>query len=404
MGGKGANCEAWSVKHGAMKNVKSQVLGHKTWVEVNSRAILHNLHVVRRRVGKDVAVLAVVKSNAYGHGLLEVAKGLCAHQSFSKGGWFGVDNIDEALTLKKAGIKNPIIILGYIPRPRLAEGITNGFRFVLYDTDVLTECAHIAKRLKKKALVHLKVETGTYRQGIVQADIPRFAELLRGLQHVVIPEGVYTHFADTENTSSMYYKEQLRRFKESITFFEELGIMPKYRHVAASAAALLYPKTHYNMVRWGIGLYGLYPSKDVQSSALRKMKLAPALTWKTRIAQIKAIPKNSTIGYDRAFTASQPMKIAVLPVGYWDGYDRHLSNKGIVLVRGKKCPVAGNICMNMCMVDVTTVPGARAGDEVVLLGKQGSREITAEDVAEKIGTINYEVITRINPLVSRIVT
>ena len=350
--------------------------------------------------------MAIVKSNAYGHGLLEVAKTLTTYNlQLTTGVWFGVDNLEEAFQLKKCGVRDPILILGYIPRPRLAEAIKNGFRFALYDIDVLKECARIAKKLHKTALVHIKVETGTYRQGLLHADIAKFAGLLRTYSPVVKPEGVYTHFADTEDMSSQYYKEQLHLFKKSISLFKDHGITTAYQHVAASAATLLYPKTHFNMVRWGIGLYGLYPSQSVQSSALhmlRKMQLRPVMTWKTRITQVKKVSKGETIGYDRTFSARKPITIAILPVGYWDGYDRRFSNNGHVLIGGKKCPIVGIICMNMCMVDVTRMPGAYAGDEAVLLGRQGTHEISVEELAAKIGTINYEIVTRINPLIPRI--
>ena len=373
---------------------------------------MHNFRAIQKHVGKDVSVMVIVKSNAYGHGLVEITCVISANSGCSTSGipevehpefWFGVDSIDEALTLKKAGSTNPILILGYVPCSRLMEVIKNGFRFSLYDLDVLKESARIAKKLKKKAFVHIKIETGTNRQGVIPEDIAAFAHTLKKTDPYVVVEGAYTHFADTENQKSRYYKEQLALFQNAIHVFEEEDLRPKYRHAAASAATLLYPDTHGNMVRWGVGLYGLYPSKDVRNSVSNTLRLRPALAWKTRIAQVKVVPKGSTVGYDRAFAVSRPMKIAVVPVGYWDGYDRSLSNKGSMLIRGKKCPVAGNICMNMCMADVTTVPSARVGDEVVLLGKQGSMEITAEEVAANIGTINYEVVTRINPLIPRVV-
>jgi len=352
-----------------------------------------------------------MKSNAYGHGLKEVVRLFQTSgrlpSVYTEGNlpevWFGVDSVDEALTLKKTGVKNSVLILGYIPIPRLAEAIKNGFRFALYDTDVLKESVRIAKKLRKKAHVHIKVETGTYRQGIVCAHIPVFASFLRKHARYIISEGIYTHFADTENEASLFYKEQLQAFQECVSLFAELGIVPPYRHEAASAAILTYADTHATMVRLGISLYGMYPSEDVKHLVSDKLRLQPALTWKTRVAQVKDVPKGATIGYDRAFTALKPMKLAVLPVGYWDGYDRKQSNKGSVLIGGKKCSVVGNICMNIIMADVTGVPRVAAGDEAVLLGRQGSAEITAEEFAAKIGTINYEVTTRINPLLPRIV-
>ena len=383
--------------------IKNQTSRYKTWVEVDTRALRQNFSAVQKLAGKNVSVLCVVKSNAYGHGLVETATSVLALRSFREGGWFGVDSIDEALLLKKAGIKNPILILGFIPKPRLAEAIKNGFRFALYDLDVLKESVRIAKKMRKRALVHIKVESGTYRQGVMREDVPRFADIFRTHKSILIADGIYTHFADTENSSSQYYKEQLQSFTAIVSLFEELGVSPRYRHAAASAAVLMYPETHCNMVRWGIGLYGLYASKDVQKHAINSLLIRPVLSWKTRVAQIKTAPKGATIGYDRTFTALEPMKIAVLPVGYWDGYDRRLSNKGSVLIGRKKCSIVGNICMNIAMADVTHVPRVHAGDEVVLLGRQGSEEISAEEIADKIGTINYEIITRINPLIPRVV-
>jgi alanine racemase len=374
----------------------------KTWVELDSRAIQHNFRAIQKHVGKDMGVMCVVKSNAYGHGLIEVAKALHAFRSFSEGGWFGVDSIDEALTLKKIGIQNKILILGYIPKQRFSDVIRNGFRFSLYDIHVLKECARIAKKWQKKAYVHLKLESGTYRQGIETNELSLFAKELQKSPHV-ISEGVYTHFADTENIKSSYYKQQLHFFKKNVSLLEELGLRFTIRHTAASAAAFLYPDTHFDMIRIGISLYGMYPSEDVRSSVSNNVLLRPALMWKTRVVQVKVVPKGMTIGYNRAFTALQQMKIAVLPVGYWDGYDRYLSNRGAILIGGRKVSIVGNICMNMCMVDITGVPHVTVGDEAVLLGKQGNRSVTVEEIAMKIDSINYEVSTRINPLILRLV-
>ena len=205
---------------------------------MDSRAILHNFCAIQKHVGKDVSVMVIVKSNAYGHGLVEIECVISANSGCSTSGipevehpefWFGVDSIDEALTLKKEGIKNPILILGYIPRSRLIEAITNGFRFALYDANVLKECARIAKKLKKKAFVHIKIETGTNRQGTMPEDIAAFAHTLKKADPYVVVEGAYTHFADTENQKSRYYEEQLALFQNAIHVFEEEDLRPKNR-------------------------------------------------------------------------------------------------------------------------------------------------------------------------------
>lgn len=381
----------------------SQVSQYKTWVEIDSRALLHNLRVVQKHVRKDVAVMCVVKSNAYGHGLIQVAWQLARYEirDTKYKLWMGVDSIDEALALKKAGIKNPILILGYIPKVCLPDAIKNSFRFALYSRQTLKEAARVAKRLRKKAYIHIKLETGTYRQGIMPAELASFTALLKKYPHIVA-EGVYTHFADTENASSMYYHDQEAVFEKGIEMLREFGIEPKFKHAAASAALLLHTETHHTMVRLGISLYGMYPSENIKHLVSNKLQLKPALIWKTRVAQVKQVPKGGTIGYDRTFTALQPMKVAILPVGYWDGYDRRLSNKGTVLIGGRRTSIVGNICMNIMMIDVTGIHRVEEGDEVVLLGRQGSVEVTAEEIAAKIGTINYEVTTRVNSCIARI--
>lgn len=372
----------------------------KTWVEIDPKALVHNYSAYKKAVGKDVTVVAVVKSNAYGHGIAEVAESLLNDKTFQKNGWFAVDSITEAMTLRRQGVKLPILILGYVPKPLLAEIVKNDFRVSLYDLDVLHELAMSAQKYKKKAFVHIKIETGTYRQGIVFDDIPKFVESLKKHKGYIEVEGIYSHFADSENTASLYYKTQLSRLEQAIGAFRGSGIVPKFTHISSSAGGFLYPEARKSMARLGVSLFGLYPSLDVEKHV--KVSLKPVLTWKTRVVQLKDISDGETIGYVRSYTASRPMKIAVLPIGYWDGYDRHLSNKGFVLIKGKRAPIVGKICMNICMVDVTDVPEVKVGDEVVLLGKQSKEQVTADEIAGIIGTIHYEVVTRINPLIPRI--
>ena len=374
----------------------------KTWVEVDAAAVRHNFHVAEKMVGNDVSIMAIVKANAYGHGLSNIGAILASDKKFGETGWFGIDSVEEALILRKNHKKNPMLILGYVPEPYYIDIMKKNISISLYDPIVLKSLAAAARKAKKKARVHLKIETGTYRQGVLLSDVPAFIRLLaKHAEHIEV-EGIYTHFSDTENLTSTYYKEQLQQFERARELFAEANITPSYIHAAASASLLLYPETHFTMVRWGVGLYGMYPSEEVKDVVGKKAPLKSAMVWKTRVVQIKKVPAGDTVGYDRTFKAAGPVTLAILPVGYGDGYWRHLSNKGEVLVRGVRAPVAGNICMNIFMVDVTHIPGVRTGDEVVLLGRQKKNEITPEEVAKKIESINYEIPTRINPRILRV--
>src|SRR3989338_9079533 len=382
---------------------------YKTWVEVDAVSLRHNFLALTKHLGKGVAVMAIVKSNAYGHGIVKVIKtiGGFASEYYSEAKppivWFGVDSIDEALILKKSGIKNPILILGYVPSAMLVDVVRNNFRVCLYDIPMLKELTRLAKKMRKKVFVHVKLETGTHRQGVMPEDVSAFARALKKSAPQVIVQGAYTHFADTENPKSRYYKEQLLAFQNAIKIFEEEGVRPQYLHTAASAALLLYPEAHFTMARLGIALYGMYPSPEVADKVKKQVALKPALTWKTRVAQVKTIPAGKTIGYDRTYKAQKEMKIAVIPIGYWDGFDCGFSNNGAVLVGGRRVPIVGNICMNICMLDITKLRGVKPGDEVVLLGRQGRECISAEELASRISTINYEITTCINPLIPRII-
>ena len=369
---------------------------YKTWLEINKKALLNNVATVRRLLGDDVALMAVVKANAYGHGLIEVVKIL------GGGIWYGVDSLDEALLVQKYSARQQIMILGYIPKPRIAEALEGNFHISIYSKESFRTIYAALKKLSSKERAtnitphfHLKIETGTNRLGLSLDD-------LKKLPARFPVDGIYTHFSETENPQSSHYQKQLAIFTQAQNILAKKGGNPYYLHTASTAALVQYPETHGNLVRFGIGLYGLWPSSGVQHQVLNKIMLHPVLTWKTRIAQLKEIQKGETVGYDRAWKAKRKSKIAILPVGYYDGYDRRLSNCGEVLISGSRAKVIGRICMNMIMVDITGV-SARHEDEAVLLGVQGRKEISADEIARKIGTINYEVVSRINPLLPHIV-
>jgi alanine racemase len=384
--------------------------GRKTWIELSKSALTKNVRAFRRHVGDQTSIMTVVKSNAYGHGLIEVAKVADAEGAH----WFGVDNVDEGIALRKAGIKKPILLLGYTLNDRLKDCVDHRLSFVVYNL----ETAQAIRRLKlprvpkkpvlgmKAAFVHLKIETGTTRQGVSGDELQKLVRELKKTPGVVI-EGASTHFANIEDTTDhTYAANQLRRFEEALTTIASEGIDPPWKHAACSAATVLFPDTYFNLVRLGVSMYGLWSSKETQAIAAQdqlSLKLEPVMTWKTVVAQVKRVEKGTPVSYGLTERVRRDSKLAVLPIGYWDGFDRKLSSIGEVLIRGRRCKIMGRICMNMCVVDVTDVPGVRAEDEVVILGAQKMERISAEDIASKIGTINYELVTRINPMIHRMI-
>lgn len=366
---------------------------YKTWLEIDRKALLSNIDTVERRIGKNVLCMAIIKANAYGHGLCEVAEILRTKKNI----WLGVDSLDEALVLKKLGMSQPIMILGYIPPPRLLEALRANFCVSVYNLATLKHTVSLLKAHPNiKPHVHLKIETGTNRLGL-QLNDPV------GIKNFPPIEGIYTHFADAENPHSKFYQDQLRMLKKAEWILRTKGVAISTIHSAASAALLVHPETHFSLVRLGLSLYGLWPFDHKPTNlGLAHDFLKPVLTWKTRIAQIKEIQKGETVGYDRTWVAKQKSKIAILPVGYYDGYDRRLSNCGEILINSNRAKVIGRVCMNMMMVDITNIP-AKENDEVILLGKSGNKEITADDMAKKTDTINYEIVSRINPLLPRMI-
>lgn len=377
---------------------------HKTWIEISQRALTKNINAFRDHLGSNVDLMVVVKSNAYGHGLIETAKIV----DRAGASWFGVDNIDKGIELRKNGLTKPILILGYTRNNRLADTIRHDLSFVIYNLETLRQLARLRLTGKRGSIakVHLKIETGTTRQGIAGEELRHLVRMLKQTRGVVI-EGAYTHYANIEDTTDVSYAEsQLRRFEKGIALLHREGVDPPFLHTACSAAAIFFPKTHYNLARVGISMYGLWPSKETEAVARRahkRLALTPVLTWKTIVAQLKHVGRGTSVSYGLTETLSRDSIIAVLPIGYWDGYDRGLSSVGQVLIRGRRCKILGRVCMNMCIVDVTDVPSVRVEDEVVLLGRQGTDEITAQEIAAKLGTIHYEVVTRINPYLPRIV-
>ncbi len=365
-------------------------------VLIRTAALRGNVRTIARCV-RPSAVMAVVKASAYGHDSGLVARALHTERLWG----FGVATTQEARTLRTV-TKAPIMILSAVAEQEVA---TLGFRHLIYpgySADLLLALNAIARRRGAVARVHCKIDAGTTRIGLLPGDVPRIAALLRRLHHVRV-EGVYTHFAEAEN-SRQHTETQLAAFLRAADVLERALRPPRrfLRHAACTAAALTVPRSRLDIVRIGIGVYGLWPSPAVARwSGIAQGALQPALAWTTRVLQVKWVPAGTRIGYGGTFRARRRMCIGILPVGYADGYDRTLSNRGAVLLRGRRCRVLGRVCMNLTMIDCTRVPAARAGDTVTLLGRQGKAQITAEELACQAGTLHYELVSRIHPSIER---
>lgn len=369
-----------------------------TWVEISKSAATHNLTEFRKLVTMDTILCPCVKGNAYGHGLVEMAKIL----GEAGADWLGVNALYEARALRDADISHPIYLLGYVSQENLAEAISLDCRIVVYNIETIDAIG----TLNKPVTVHIKVETGNNRQGILPEELEAFISRVQQYPHIRI-EGIATHFANIEDTTDHAFAEkQLVLFEQAVQMLQEKGIDIPLKHCANTAATILFKKTHFNMVRPGIGVYGLWPSTETYVSYLKEIgngfSLKPVLSWKTRIAQIKMIKAGEYIGYGCTYRTGHDMKLAILPVGYYDGYDRG-AGAGHVLIRGKRAPIRGRICMNIMMVEVTDIPEARLEDDVVLIGNSGDEEITVEQYATWAGTINYEAVTRINERIPRVI-
>ncbi|HOD40630.1 MAG TPA: alanine racemase [Candidatus Wallbacteria bacterium] len=374
------------------------------WVEISRKALTANIDSMRARLAPKVKIMAVVKANAYGHGLLEVARIAAEHGV----DFFGVNNLDEAVRLRNIKIKTPILALGYTPLANLKDAVNHDISIVAYNAETINRLQEIAAKYKKNARAHIKIETGLNRQGVSPQDLPDFIKLVKSKKNIEI-EGISTHYANIEDTTEhSYARRQLENFQQAYELFQASQVAVKYRHTACTAAAILFDNVHFEMIRLGIGLYGLWPSKETKISAYERkigdFNLAPVMKWKSIVAQVKSVEANSYIGYGCSDFVTQNSRIAIIPAGYYDGYDRKLSNSGYVIIRGRRAPVLGRICMNMFIVDVTNIEGVRPEDEVILLGATEDDAISAETLASKIGTINYEVVTRINESLPRLVT
>lgn len=376
-------------------------VGLRTWVEISRDAVLSNLATLRATLAPGAVFCAILKSNAYGHDLTTVAKVLLeAGQRH-----FGVDSLDEALAIRRLAPDAEIFVLGMIPPERLGEAIAARCIVSVVDEQTVLALRDAAVAQQTVARVNIEGETGLHRLGASSRVIVDIARVVLANERSLQIVGLMSHLATAEDVNAQdFVTMQSQRLHEAVELLAQYGIQPPYIHVACSAAVILRQDTHFSMVRSGIALYGLWPDHELRLAIQRgrAFDLRPVLSWRTRIAQVKDVQNGGSIGYGRTFVANRPMRIAVLPVGYWDGYDRGLSGKGKVLVKGYLCPVVGRVCMNMLMVDVSAVPQVRPGDVATLLGKESMHTVSADDMADLLGTIHYEIVTRINPILPRL--
>lgn len=363
------------------------------WAEIDLGSIRQNVQAIQQWVGPHVRVMAIVKAEAYGHGAVRVAQ--AAREAGAS--WFGVSMPEEGIALRKAGMKEPILVFGPLQPEQVGPVVQHELTATLCSWEGAEALAKEISTVRKKVKIHVKLDTGMGRVGVHYTEASRFIQRLQNLQNLEI-EGIYSHFATADEKDLSYAREQLRRFNQVLDELNTLGITIPIRHIANSAGLMNLPEAHFDMVRPGIILYGLSPSDTMVN---KPFELKPAFSLKSRITHVKRVPEGTGVSYGQLYHATRETTIATLPIGYADGWSRLLTGKAQALIHGRRFPIVGRICMDQCMVDVGDEV-VQAGDEVTLIGRQGEQEITADEVASMLGTINYEVVCMISDRVPRV--
>lgn len=363
-----------------------------TWLHIDMDAVANNVQHLKGIVGEEVELMAVVKANAYGHGAVAVSTTALLNGA----SYLGVASINEAIELRNAGIVAPILVLGYTPAWAAGLAIRHDVTVTLYDLDIARSFERTAREMNARVRAHVKVDTGMGRLGILPNDATLFFRTLAKLNNIDI-EGIFTHLSVADE-DEQYTSFQIETFKHVVEPLKASGFHFKYIHAANSAAILRYPDSMLTMVRAGIAMHGLHPGRECPLPD----GFRPALSWKTTIAQVKRLPAGSFVGYGNTYRTRSEEKIAVIPVGYADGFRRSPSHWGYVLVQGQRAPIVGRVSMDQTMIQVDHIDDVKIGDEVVLIGEQGKEKITAEEVAERLGTINYELVSTILARVPRV--
>ncbi|HLR34482.1 MAG TPA: alanine racemase [Tissierellales bacterium] len=365
------------------------------WAEINIDNLAYNMREIRYNTDDNALVIAVVKADAYGHGSIEAAR------VFLKNGAdrLAVATVEEGIELRKAGIEVPILILGATPNSQHELTIKWNLIETVFNYKSAKNLSEIARKNNKIASVHIKIDTGMGRIGFLsKEEIIKEIEMINDLSNLRV-EGIFTHFAKADEKDKSFTRKQFERFNKVINEIEKLGINIPIKHVSNSAGIIDLPEYNLDMVRPGIINYGLYPSNEVNKE---RIKLKPAMTLKARISNIKKISKNTGISYGHTFITKRESVIGTIPIGYADGFTRILSHKAEVIVKGKRVPVIGTICMDQCMIDLTGVNNVNIGDEVIIFGGENNSYMPIEEVAKKIGTINYEIVCMVGRRIPRI--
>lgn len=373
----------------------------KTWVEISNRNLYSNYKILKSIVGDKRALYCVVKANAYGHGFDEVLTSL-----YSNGvRHFMVDDVEDAIFIKKKYKSANVLLAGYFSNSYIDEIASLGISFVVGNLQKLNSLVKVS--FSNNARIHLKIETGFNRQGFQLSELKKVLKIIKRYASKFDLEGLYSHFAvSDEKAGEMFTKSQIKKFKQAVDLVGDFDLKPKYIHLASSGGLISYLNSWFNTVRIGILLYGMFPSSYSEKVFNKKWpnkELKPVLSWKTKIAQLKTINKGESVSYGCTWKAKKKTTIAVLPIGYYDGYDRKLSNEGMVIIKGKLAPVVGRVTMNMTVVDVSKIQNIKVDDEVILIGGTSSCTMSADSIADKIKTINYEITTRINSRIKRVV-
>lgn len=379
----------------------SRIETRPNWAEVSLPALRHNFRVLQKHVGPDVAICAVVKCDAYGHGAQECA--LALQQEGAK--WFGVTSTDEGVILREAGITGRVLVMCGVYRGEEEDALRLSLTpavFRLQDVEALAQAA-ARQRPTSRIAIHLKIDTGMARLGLPLADLESFAEGIQRLPQIEL-EGVFSHLASSEVLDDEATQRQIERFTAALRTLAAYGLRPRLRHLANSSAAIERPDTWHNFVRPGLALYGYEQPpcyRDGSPAMALPLPLRPVLAWKTHVIAVRDIPAGQALGYNGAYKTTAPARIATVSVGYGDGLSRRLFGNGEVLLRGQRAPIRGRISMDLTLVDVTHIAGAAIGDEVTLIGRSGPQEITACDLARWEGTVVYETLCNLTKRVPR---
>ncbi len=369
----------------------------KVWVEISQAALRHNLKVIRDRLAKGVRIFAVVKSNAYGHGIHAFSR--IANEARVDG--FCVDSVIEGITLRREKITKPIIVLGPTLPGLYAKAARADIAVTVSNWEALKSLIKAIPQPVKRPAIHLKIDTGMYRQGFYVSQLPEVVAFIK--QHGIMLAGIYSHFADSaEIESATFTRQQYELFMSAVSYVRESGFSSIIAHIANTAAAFTDKRYQLDAIRSGNGLYGIYPSKGYEDRVSRTLKLRPVLSWHALVSEVKEVPAGGSIGYGRTKMVRTKTTIALIPIGFWHGLPWELSNKGEVLIGGKRAVIIGRVAMDMVAVDVTGVKCA-VGSKATFIGSQGSETITAREVAERANTRPQEIVTRINPLIERII-